>query len=375
MDPRARGWLRRQKADISGHGGHERRGVRLQLPSLRPRASLASIWVIQSIDMPSEVSTDGANQDLSRLVDELKRELERSTRELVEEREQRTATAGILAAISSSPTDPYRVFAEIATSAARLCDAYDAVIFQVDGDCLRLVAHHGPIPTGAIGQFTLALTREVTLGRAVLDRRTVHVVDLQAETDEYPEGSDRARRFGVRAVLNVPLILADRTIGAIGIRRTEVRLFSDNQIAVLKTFADQAVIAIENTRLFEAEQASKHELQDSLAYQTAISEVLGIISRSPAQLQPVFNAIVVSCKRLLRAYSALVCRVVGHQLSIAAFTPVSPESDKELQERYPLPLDGPGLHVAAVRDRRPTMICDTETHSLSRRRGFRSLLI
>src|SRR5262249_55550387 len=83
----------------------------------------------------------------------------------------------------------------------------------------------------------------------------------------------------------------------------------------------------------------------------------------------------VSCKRLLSAHSALVLRVVGHQLSLAAFTPVSPESDKELQERYPLPLDGTALHVAAVRDRRPTMICDTETHSLARRRGFRSLLI
>jgi GAF domain-containing protein len=256
--------------------------------------------------MSSEVSTAAADQDLSRLVDELKRELERSTRELVEAREEQAATTWILAAISSSPADLRRVFAEIATSAVRLCDAYDAVIFQVDGDCLRLVAHHGPIPSGAIGQFTLALTREVTLGRAVLDRRTVHVVDLQAETDEYPEGSDRARRFGVRAVLNVPLILADRTIGVIGIRRTEVRLFSDKQIAVLKTFADQAVIAIENTRLFEAEQASKCELQESLEYQTAISEVLSVISRSPNDLNPVLKAIGEIACRLCTAYDVCI---------------------------------------------------------------------
>src|SRR5262249_40180907 len=237
--------------------------------------------------MPSEVSTDGANQDLSRLVDELKRELERSTGELVEAGEEQAATTCILAAISSSPADLRRVFAEIATSAARLCDAYDAVIFQVDGDCLRLVAHHGPIPTGAIGPFTLALTREVSLSRAVLDRRTVHVVDLQAETDEYPEGSDRARRFGVRTVLNVPLISAGKTIGVIGIRRTEARLFSDNQVALLETFANQAVIAIENTRLFKAEQASKRELQESLEYQTATSDVLSVISHSKFELQPV----------------------------------------------------------------------------------------
>src|SRR5215475_3847253 len=128
--------------------------------------------------MPSEVSTDGANQDLSRLVDELKRELERSTRELVEAREEQAATTWILAATSSSPADLRRVFAEIATSAARLCDAYDAVIFQVDGDCLRLVAHHGPIPAGRIGQYTLSLTRGRLTGRAVLDRRTIHIADL-----------------------------------------------------------------------------------------------------------------------------------------------------------------------------------------------------
>ena len=103
--------------------------------------------------MPSEVSRAGADQDLSRLVDELKRELERSTRELAEAREQQAATAGILAAISSSPADLRRACAEIAASAARLCDAYDALIGQLDGGSLRLVARHGAIPTTApVGQ-------------------------------------------------------------------------------------------------------------------------------------------------------------------------------------------------------------------------------
>src|SRR5215471_763168 len=292
------------------------------------------------------------------------------TKELSEAREQQTATAEILRVISRSPTDQPRVFAEIATSAARLCDAYDATIFQVNGDLLRLVAHHGSIP-----QYdTLPLTREIVTGRSVLKQQTIQVGDLQAESDEYPDGSEQARQRGHRTILAVPLMRADEAIGVIAIRRSEVRPFTDRQIDLLKNFADQAVIAIENTRLFEAEQASKRELQDSLAYQTAISEVLGIISRSPAQLQPVFNAIVLSCKRLLRAHSALVCRVVGHQLSLAAFTPISPESDKELQELFPLPLDGTALHVAAIRDRRPTMICDTET-SLARRRGVRSILV
>src|SRR5262245_28181235 len=105
--------------------------------------------------MPSEESTAGADRNLGRVVDELKRELETKSRELAEAREQQAATAGVLAAISSSPADLRRVFAEIAASAARLCDAYDATILQVDCDLLRLVAHHGSIPQ----DNTLPLTR------------------------------------------------------------------------------------------------------------------------------------------------------------------------------------------------------------------------
>src|SRR5215470_505887 len=211
--------------------------------------------------MPSEVSRVSGDRSVKDL------ELE-----LAEAREQQAATAEILRVISSSPTNPERVFAEIAASAARLCQAYDAVIRQVDDDALLLVAHHGPLPVAG----TLPLMRGHLVSRAVLEGRTIHVADLQAETDEYPEGSDVARRLGFRTNLTVPLIRAGAAIGVINIRRTEVRPFTDRQIELLKTFADQAVIAIENARLFEAEQASKRELQESLEYQTATSEVLSV---------------------------------------------------------------------------------------------------
>ena len=240
--------------------------------------------------MPSEVSAATGDQSVEAL-----------RRELAQALEQQAATAAILAVISSSPLDPQRVFAEIAASAARLCDAYDAMIFQVDGSSLRLVAHHGSIPAGPIGQFTLALTREVTLSRAILERRTIHVADLQAETDEYPEGSGRAQDLGVRTVLNVPLIRAGKTIGVIGIRRTEVRWFSGKQIALLETFANQAVIAIENTRLFEAEQTRTRELTEALEQQTATSEVLQVISSSPGELEPVFQAMLGNAMRICEA--------------------------------------------------------------------------
>src|SRR5215467_2175360 len=197
-------------------------------------------------------------------------ELSQARGELGEAREQQAATAEILRVISSSPTDRQRVFADIAVSATRLCDAHDATIFQVDDDILRPVAHHGRIPSPAHGG---PLKRGFVTGHAILDRRTIQVTDLQAEPDAYPESSKLARRLGHRTILAAPLIHSGEAIGAIAIRRTEVRPFTDRQIELLKTFADQAVIAIENTRLFEAEQASKRELQESLEYQTATSEV------------------------------------------------------------------------------------------------------
>jgi hypothetical protein len=126
--------------------------------------------------MPFEVSIGGADQRVSRTVEELQRDL-------AEAQEQQAAAAEILRVISGSPTDSERVFAEIAASAARLCDAYNAVILQVaEDDVLRVVAHHGPIPPAE----TLPHTRGVVTGRAVLDRRTIQVPDLRADCDEYP---------------------------------------------------------------------------------------------------------------------------------------------------------------------------------------------
>jgi GAF domain-containing protein len=173
-----------------------------------------------------------------RRIQELTKELSRARGELKEGREQQAATSEILRVISSSPMDLKRVFAEIAASAAGLCDAYDAVIRQLDGDRLRLVALHGPIPPAG----TMPLSRGVLTAHAVLDRRTIHVADAQAVTDEYPVSSENARQIGFRTALVLPLIRAGEAIGTISIRRTEIRPFTDRQIELLQTFADQAVI-------------------------------------------------------------------------------------------------------------------------------------
>jgi signal transduction histidine kinase len=222
------------------------------------------------------------------------KELDTRTRDLTEALEQQTATSEMLGVISRSPTDVQPVFDTIAQSAARLCEAFDAAIFEVDGDRLRLVAHHGPIPI----QPVLALIRGTSNGRAVLERRTVHTADMQREADEFPEGSANARLMGHRTILSVPLLQKDgAAIGTINVRRTEVRLFTEGQITLLRTFADQAVIAIENVRLFTELQARTTELTRSVGELHALSEVGQAIS-STLDLRAVLNTIVARATHL-----------------------------------------------------------------------------
>ena len=167
-------------------------------------------------------------------------------------------------------------------SAARLCGADDVSIFRLVGDSLPNVAHYGPIVVAAV----TPAVRGTVNGRCVLERRTIHVADLQAETEAFPEGSTSARELGFQTILAVPLLRESTPFGALVLRRTKVELFSDKQIELVETFADQAVIAIENVRLFEAEQQRSRELSESLQQQTATSEVLRVISSSPGELEP-----------------------------------------------------------------------------------------
>ncbi|MGH9670239.1 MAG: GAF domain-containing protein, partial [Terriglobales bacterium] len=140
------------------------------------------------------------------------------------------------------------VFGAIARTAARLCDANDAVIFRVDGDQLRLVAKYGPLPATRAVDEPFPISRGTPAGRAVVERRTIHVRDLSSAAGRgFPESA--ARVIGVRTILATPLLLGASPVGVIAIRRLKVRPFTAKQIALLKTFADQAAIAIENARL------------------------------------------------------------------------------------------------------------------------------
>ena len=223
--------------------------------------------------------------------------------ELKESLEQQTATSEILGVIASSPTEIQPVLNVVAENAARVCGAEDASIRLVEGDVLRLVAHHGPIPPGAPQR---PIDRSSGGGRAVVDRQIIHVEDLAAVAEtEFPGKKPEVERFGTRTTLAVPLLREGIAIGEIHIRRTTVRRFSDKQISLLKTFADQAVIAIENVRLFKELEARMRELAQSVGELRALGEVGQAVS-STLDLQTVLSTIVGHAVQLSRTNGGVI---------------------------------------------------------------------
>jgi GAF domain-containing protein len=284
---------------------------------------------------------------------------------LAEALEQQTASAEILRVISSTQTDVGPVFDTIVRNAGRVCDAVDAVLSLADGAERMVAAHWGPIEA-PLGERS-PLTRGTVSGRAILDAGAVHVEDLSSAPD-FPEGQERAARWGHRTTLAVPLLRESHALGSLMIRRADVRPFSDKQIAMLQTFADQAVIAIENVRLFselrdknEALTAAHAQAAEALDQQTATSEILNVISRSQTDVQPVFDTIVRNARRLCEADSCSVFTYVGGLIRLESIDNATSEGADAIRRAYPLPpnrghatgraiLTGRPVHIPDVRE-------------------------
>ena len=244
-------------------------------------------------------------------------------RELADALEQQTATSEILRMIAGAGTNLQSVMDTIAENAAKLCDAVDALVWRVDGNVRRIAAHFGSIPMRQSQREGDEIDRATTVGCAILDRHTIHVHDLQAAEADFPLSKTRGIAAGMRSVLVTPLVHNGTAIGAIHIRRREVRPFFDSQIKLLETFADQAVIAIENVRLFRELQDRNRDLTDALEQQTATSEILRVIASSPTDLQPVLDVVAENAARLCDATDAAIWRTDGENLqSVAHYGPV-----------------------------------------------------
>jgi GAF domain-containing protein len=263
----------------------------------------------------------------------------------------------------------------VAENAARFCGATDTSIWRLEGESLRRAANHGLLPAATAIGGTITVNPRDVAGCAVVDRQTIHIEDvLTLPETAFPETQERLRRLQVptRTMLATPLLREDVPIGVIVMRRGEVQPFTDKQIALAKTFAAQAVIAIENVRLFTELQEKNRaiteahaQVTESLEQQTATAEILRVISRSPTNVQPVFDMIAESAARLCEAQFCFVYRFDGQLLHFVAHHSLTPEVfeinlDTVLAETIrAMPLRmGEGVMGRAAARREPLQVAD-----------------
>jgi GAF domain-containing protein len=315
--------------------------------------------------------------DLERQLEKYRHELAEAREHLAEALEQQTATSEVLRVISSSPSELKPIFASILAIATRLCDANFGNVYLRDGECFLLAAAHNT-PSAFVEVRERAPHRpspKNPFGRMASAKAVIHVADLAAQqsyVERDPGAVDAVELGGVRTLLMVPMIKKNELVGALAIYRQEVRPFTDKQIELVSSFAAQAVIAIENTRLL-------NELRESLQQQTATADVLRVISRSTFDLQTVLNTLVESAARLCGADMASMPRLIGGKFHQVASYGYKPDFD-ELLERYPIvPGRGTATGRAALEGRTvhiPDVLADPEYTWMEAQKmaGFRTVL-
>ena len=259
--------------------------------------------------------------------------------ELRESLQQQTATADVLNVISRSKFDRQPVFDAIVESGLHLFSDDAVLIALPEGDLINAaaVAAHDPTRAEAIkNRFPVSLSRDYMHGIVILDRKVIDIPDGTAVPTELSTGARAFLGSGNRAITIVPLVSGEQAIGALSVLRQAPGRLSPKQFELLKTFADQAVIAIENTRLFEEVQARTRELSEALEQQSAAAEILRVISQSPTDIQPVFDAIARSAVRLCGAQFSNVFRFDGEMLHLVAHHNFTPDILELMRQLYPM---------------------------------------
>jgi GAF domain-containing protein/DNA-binding response OmpR family regulator len=274
-------------------------------------------------------------------------DLQAKDRALTTALDQQTATSEILRVIASSPTDLEPVAQAIADSAGRLCDCAYSAVFRFDGELIHWVAARGASggqEEALRGVWPLPPGREMLVGRTILARETLHIHDAASDLSYTIRPAGEPAHFvaaraalAIRSFLGVPMLRAGQPIGVIGLIRSDVQPFSEREIALVQTFADQAVIAIENVRLFTELEARNSELAEALEQQTATSEILRVISGSPTDLQPVFDVIVSSANRLCEGLFSVLFTFDGELITVVADASLTPELSQASRSSYPMP--------------------------------------
>ena len=319
-------------------------------------------------------------------VGDLEKRLTEALRREAEALEQQTATSEILRVISSSPTDVQPVFNTVVQSGLRLLGGYSATMMLLrDDDRLDLVAYtstSAEADASLVDAFPMPLRRLPPGERAVHERRAYAVEDVESAPDVTDVMRETGRARGWRSNLFVPMIREDVAVGLISITRREPGPFAADQIALLEIFAAQAVIAIENVRLFKDLQARNRELTEAVEQQTATAEILNVISRSPTNVQPVFEAILASAVRLCETAFGAIFRFDGERLHLVGHHGIPPEGVEAYRQSYPM-APKPEMHISrAIRERRVVYVPDilaepqiTYTGSAQQAIGYRSLLM